>query len=292
MPDSDEKGDRWTVRDVVLWTADYFAGRGVESARLDAEVLLCSVLNLDRLTLYLNFERPLMEEERARFREMVQRRGRREPVAYITREKEFWSLPMRVRPGVLIPRPDTETLVSVALATIEDIQSPSVLEIGAGSGAISIAIAHERADARVTATDIEPIALETTAYNAERTGVKDRVEVVRADLFESLPTDNRYHLICSNPPYIPSDVIPTLEPEIAQYEPRRALDGGPDGLDVIRRIARDAKRFLLERGSLIIEIGDDQAAAVHRILRNEGGFEEIIVHTDLAHKERVIKGTP
>jgi len=282
--------ERWTVGSVLQWTAAFFGRKGIANARLDAELLLAHALGVDRLHLYMNYDRPLLPEERERYRELVRRRAAREPIALILASKEFWSIPLRAVPGVLIPRPETELLVEVVLREVKDNPAPRILEIGTGSGAVSIALATERHDALIVATDADTVALSAAVENGRTTGVTGRLNIVGSDLFAALRPGPQFHLICSNPPYVPTDVIPTLQPEITLFEPRRALDGGPDGLDVIRRIAADAVQFLADRGVLALEIGDDQEAAVREILASAGLSHDIQAFTDLAGKPRVVKG--
>jgi release factor glutamine methyltransferase len=280
---------RWTIKDVLEWTAGYFRKKGISTARLDAEVLLAHCLGVDRLHLYLNLDRPLKQEERVRYRELVRRRGMREPVAMIRGVKEFWSLRLRAAPGVLIPRPDTEALVEAVLEEIRERSSPSLLEIGTGSGAVAVSIALENRSARIVATDIDKLALEAAAFNAQNLGVAASIDFVASDLFAALREGSRFDVVCCNPPYIPSDVIPTLDPEI-NYEPRQALDGGPDGLSVIRRLVIDARQYMAERGALIIEIGSDQEAWVREMFESLGGLHDIRTFPDLSGKPRVVSG--
>ncbi|MCA1961435.1 MAG: peptide chain release factor N(5)-glutamine methyltransferase [Desulfomonile sp.] len=282
--------NRWTVGSILQWTAAFFGKKGIANPRLDAELLLAHALGVDRLHLYINYERPLLPEERDRYRELVRRRAAREPIALIVASKEFWSIPLRAVPGVLIPRPETELLVEVVLKEVKDNPSPRILEIGTGSGAVSIALAKERPDALIVATDTDPVALSAAMENSRTTGVTDRLNIVGSDLFAALRPGPQFHVICSNPPYVPTDVIPTLQPEIILFEPRRALDGGPDGLDVIRRIAADAVQYLTDRGVLALEIGDDQEAAVREALANAGFSRNIQAFPNLADKPRVVKG--
>ncbi len=282
--------NQWTVARTLQWPTAYFTSKGIRSARLDAEILLAHALNVDRLYLYMNFDRPLLPSEREQYRKLVTRRGRREPVALITGIKEFRSIPFRVVPGVLIPRPDTETLVEAVLDEIRAISSPRVLEIGTGSGAIAVAIAREKPDSWVVATDADLLALQTASTNAEDAGVSASAAFLATDLFSALRPGIRFDVICSNPPYVPSDIVPTLEPEIADFEPRKALDGGRDGLQVIRRIAQKAGGFLADTGWLIVEIGDQQEDQVKEILAAAGITENIQVLPDLSGRPRVIKG--
>jgi release factor glutamine methyltransferase len=280
---------RWTIKDVLEWTAGYFRRKGITTARLDAEVLLAHCLGVDRLHLYLNLDTPLKQEERVRFRELILRRGMREPVALIRGVKEFWSLRLRAAPGVLIPRPDTEALLQAVLDEIQERPSPSILEIGTGSGAIAVAIALENRRARIIATDIDKLALGAARFNAQNLGVSDSVDFLGSDLFTALREGSRFDVVCCNPPYIPSDVIPTLEPEI-NFEPRQALDGGPDGLSVIRRLVPQARHYLAERGALIIEIGSEQEGWVRDMFETLGGLHDIRSFPDLSGKPRVISG--
>ncbi|MBI4963947.1 MAG: peptide chain release factor N(5)-glutamine methyltransferase [Desulfomonile tiedjei] len=287
MNQAQKSAARWTVRDVLQWTTEYFGKKGVQTARLDAEVLLAHCLGVDRLYLYLHLDRPLLPDERSKYRGLVARRAAREPVALITGRKEFWSIPMRVVNGVLIPRPETEILVEAVLEEIRLKTSPLILEIGTGSGAITVAIMTERPDAWVVATDVNRVALETALLNSRSAEVEP--SLVASELFSALKLEPVFDVICSNPPYIPADAIPTLAPEICRYEPCSALDGGPDGLDVVRRITAEARRFLKENGALIMEIGDGQEEAVRELL-NAAGFGEIKFFPDLAGITRVAKG--
>ncbi len=280
---------RWTIGAILNWTASYLADKGASAPRLDAEILLSHCLKVDRLYLYLNLERPLSPDERSKFRNLVRRRAAREPVALITGKKEFWSISFRIKPGVLIPRPETEILVEAVLQEINDSPAPRVLEIGAGSGAVSVAVAKDNPRAEVIATDIDPAVIETALFNAREAGVGASVQFVAMDLFDAIRGGVGFDVICSNPPYIPTEIIPTLEPEVRDFEPLRALDGGPDGLDVIRRLATDAVDFLNRPGALALEFGDGQEEDARNILASSG-FREIRIFRDLAGKARVIKG--
>jgi release factor glutamine methyltransferase len=280
---------RWTVKDVLEWTAGYFRKKAITTARLDAEVLLAHCLGVERLQLYLNLDRPLKHEERVRYRELIRRRAMREPVALIRGVKEFWSLRLKAAPGVLIPRPDTEALVEAVLEEIREIPSPSILEIGTGSGAIAVAIALENPSARIIATDIDQMALEAAHFNARNLGADASIDFLASDLFEAVREGSRFGVLCCNPPYIPSDVIPTLDPEI-NFEPRQALDGGPDGLSVIRRLVPQARYYLQDNGALIIEIGSEQEAWVREMFETLGGLHDIRTFPDLSGKPRVVSG--
>lgn len=286
MQEQPKAPSRWTTKDVLEWTAAYFKTKAITTARLDAEVLLAHCLETDRLHLYLNLDRPLGAAERARYRELVRRRALREPVSLIIGRKEFWSIPFRVVSGVLIPRPDTEILVEAVLDEIHDKTSPSILEIGTGSGAVAVTISHERPEALVLATDIDARALKAAAYNTRK--VEATVILFGADLLDPIRPGVRFDVICSNPPYIPDHIIPTLEPEI-NFEPLRALQGGADGLDVFRKLVPQAREFLKETGALLLEMDSDQETAVHEIF-TASGFVHVETIPDLSGKPRVMKG--
>jgi release factor glutamine methyltransferase len=277
--------ERWTVLKILQWTADYFAGKEIDSARLEAELLLAATLDLDRVGLYVNFERPLDAAELSAFRERVQRRARREPIQYILGETEFWSLNFNVGPEVLVPRADTEVLVEESLARIEG--SAQVLDVGTGSGAIAIALAHEKPEILVTALDCSQPALDVARTNAQRNGVVDRVTCLLGDL-ASLPT-GPFEMIVSNPPYIPSGDWQKLMPEVRDYEPRLALDGGDDGLQAYRQLAVQTGRVLVPGGWLLVEVGIGQAADVSALFK-AAGLTEIGQRDDYAGIARVVMG--
>ena len=275
----------WTVLKLLQWTADYFRGKKIDSARLDAELLLSATLGMDRVTLYVNFERPLNADELSRYREKVQRRASREPVQYILAETEFWSLPFNVNPAVLIPRADTEVLVEEALKRIDG--CCRVLDIGTGSGAIAIALAHERPKVHVTAIDCSAAALEVARGNAQRNRVEDRVACLAGEL-KSLPP-GPFDMIVSNPPYIPSRDWEQLMPEVRDHEPRLALDGGDDGLEAYRLIAVQAVQILSPNGWLLVEVGIGQAAVVSALFR-AAGLSDVLQRDDYAAIPRVVMG--
>ena len=277
--------ESWTVLKLLRWTADYFAGRGIDSPRLDAELLLADTLELDRVGLYLNFERPLQAGELADYREKVRRRAGREPLAYILGTAEFWSRPLKVTPAVLIPRPDTELLVEQALARLDG--AARVLDVGTGSGALAIALAHERPEFRVTAIDLSAAALAVAADNARANGVAERIDFIQGDL-AALPA-GPFDLVVANPPYIPHGDLATLMPEVRDFEPHLALDGGADGLDAYQALAGQAKRVLAAGGWLLVEVGIGQAAAVQQLFAGVG-LTEIFTARDLAGIDRVVGG--
>jgi release factor glutamine methyltransferase len=269
---------------------------GIETARLDAECLLAHILASPRWRLVAERGRRLTPGEFGRYLALLQRRERREPLAYLLGMREFWSLLLAVSPGVLVPRPETETLVETTLAAVHEDRlgaaagAPVILELCTGAGGIAIALARELPHATILATDVSRRALRVARENATTHGVVDRITFLRGDLWRALdgrgsvgPAD----LIVSNPPYIPSAVIPTLMPEV-QWEPRQALDGGEDGLEFHRAIIAGAPVRLRPGGCLLLEIGADQAESVTRLAGESGGFEETRVVQDLAGRDRVV----
>jgi len=279
--------ERWTVQRVIQWTTEHFQKKGLDNPRLEAEVLLAHLLEMDRMGLYLNYDRPLKEEERTAYREMIQRRLAKEPLAYIVGSKEFWSLRFAVNPECLIPRPETEHLVEEAIRIGKGIKPPlRILEIGQGCGAVAIALATELGEAEIVATDISAGACSLAQANAERHGVGGRIRFVLGDLFPA--GEGPFGLICANPPYIPTAEVLQLAPEVRDYEPLTALDGGEDGLRFFRRIAQGASAVLVSGGWLLLEMGQGQAPQVATILQDQG-FAQIDLIPDLAGVKRVIK---
>jgi release factor glutamine methyltransferase len=277
--------ETWTTLKVLTWTKEYLAGMGIANARLEAEWMLCAVTGLDRVGLYLNFEKPLNDAELASYRSMVVRRAKREPLQYILGSQEFYGLDLEVMPGVLIPRHDTETLVSEALARMPGARR--VLDIGTGSGCIAVALAKHLPEATVTATDVSEAALAVARRNADRNGVA--IELLSGSLLE--PVTGRYFdLIVSNPPYIPTADIDGLDPEVRDFEPRGALDGGGDGLSAYRSLIPAAITCLDLDGWLLVEVGIGQAEAVARIFRDSGFAGEPVTARDPGGIERVVGG--
>jgi len=280
-----------TLLHLLTITQNYFREKGIESARLDAELLLCHCLGLDRIGLYLEHDRPLQEQEVQAYRELVRRRAAYEPVAYITGRRYFWTLELHIDRGVLIPRPETEVLVERALeflATL-DVARPRVLDIGTGSGAIALALAAEMPHLDIVALDASAQPVACARANAERLGFAARVRVEQAQFPDDCAlATGPYDLIVSNPPYIPSGDIESLAPDIREYEPRPALDGGPDGLDLYRRWVPHCAQLLATGGSLMLEIGYDQGPAVAELLEESGHFNNSEVVRDYARLDRVV----
>jgi release factor glutamine methyltransferase len=279
----------WTTLNVLDWTTQKFTDAGIASPRLEAQLLLAHVLGCSRVQLYTGFDKPLAESELAGYRDLIKRRLGGEPVAYLLGEHEFWALPFWIDPSVLVPRPDTETVIETALALRPDRAAPcAVLDLCTGSGVIAIALARELPAARVVATEISAEAAAVARRNAERHGVADRVDVRVGDLFAPVAGE-RFDLIASNPPYIATAVIATLAPEVRR-EPALALDGGADGLAFYDRICREAPSHLAPGGGLVVEHGFDQADAVRARLARAGFVDIRLVH-DLAKNPRVTSGT-
>ncbi|MDH4224528.1 MAG: peptide chain release factor N(5)-glutamine methyltransferase [Deltaproteobacteria bacterium] len=285
----------WTIKALLDWSRDYFGSKGIPTPRLDAEILLAHVLSLKRIELYLKFDQPVADQELARFKELVRRRAAREPVAYLVGEVWFWSLLLAVRPGVLIPRPETEVLVEAALEALRGLAGPGpcpVVELGTGTGAIPLALCRETTGLEIVSVDCSPAALNTAAENRVRhqellSPKGNRLWLVRGDRLEPIHPGFRPRLIVSNPPYIPAGVVESLEPEVSVHEPRLALDGGPDGLDFYRYLVGFAGRALAPGGRMVVEIGSDQADEFCGLVEQAAGLRVMEIRKDLARRPRV-----
>ncbi|OGF56855.1 MAG: protein-(glutamine-N5) methyltransferase, release factor-specific [Candidatus Fraserbacteria bacterium RBG_16_55_9] len=282
------ESSEWTIRRVLDWTTGYLRRGKVDAARFEAEVLLSHALRVERLELYLHPERLLRPPERARFRELVRQRHAGTPLAYLLGTVEFMNVTLKVNCSTLIPRVETEEMVERIL---RDVPSPlpkdfRFLDLGTGSGAIAIALAKEWPEARALAVDISNEALTLARENAQQNGVAERVAFACSDWFSA--AQGQYHLIVSNPPYIPSEDLGALPQEVSAHEPRKALDGGPRGLREIERIVREASGFLLPGGRLYLEIGSPQAEDVCKLLHETPAFSRIEVHQDLAGRDRIV----
>lgn len=282
-------GKVWTCSQALAWTASRLGQAGVSSSRLDAELLLGKALGCERVDLYVNPSRPLTTDERAAYRGFIQRRLAGEPVAYITGTKSFRYLTLSVTSAVLVPRPESELLVEAALKFAGG--TPIVAaDIGTGSGAIAVSIAKEIAGSTVYATDASKAALEVANANAEAAGVAERIRLFCGDLFDPLPGDlvGKLDLVVSNPPYVAADEFEILPREVASFEPRVALDGGPDGTDFHQRLVAGTPELLRDGGMLVMEIGAKQGMIVSDMMA--GRFEDVVVHKDLAGLDRVVTG--
>jgi release factor glutamine methyltransferase len=282
-------GGAWSIKRVLAWASDDLKRRGNDTARLDVELLLGRVLGLDRIGLILQSERPLSAQELDRFRDLFKRRRAGEPVAYLLGEREFYGIMLRVDARVLVPRPDSERLVEVALdRTRARSMLGQALDLCTGSGCVAIAFARQRPTWRVTASDISPDALAVATANAHRTGAIRNLRLVQGSLFAAV-TAERFDLITANPPYIAAGEIAELPVDVRDFEPRLALDGGADGLDFIRKIATEAPTHLTRDGVLAMEIGAEQGAAALRILQT-AGYREVTLARDLGGRDRVVSG--
>lgn len=280
-----------TVLEGIQKSAEFLGKKGVESSRLQAELLLAHVLKMPRMKLYLNFERALTDAETGSFRELVRRRSQREPLQHITGSTSFCGLEIAVNRHVLVPRPETEILAELGwkwLAERQKLNAPNAtaLDFGTGSGCIAIALAVKCPEAKIVAVDISTEALEVARQNAAKNGASERIEFRQGDGFGILATGKQFDLIVSNPPYIPTAEIDTLEPEVRDFDPRGALDGGTDGLDFYRRFAAEAQLFLKSGGRVMLEFGDGQAEAIRQIFEAQKWIVEAI-HADYTQRQRI-----
>jgi len=284
--------EQWTIEKLITWTKQYFSARGIDTPRLDAEVLLSHILGKDRMYLYVHFDQPLSSEELAKYREAVKRRAQRQPVAYITGHKEFMGLDFLVSPAVLIPRPDTEILAEAVLerlAAPAAPAAPTLLDIGTGSGALIISLLAKLPAATGTAVDISAAALEVASANARAQKVDNRLTFLNGDLFAALG-HQRFTAIVSNPPYIPTREITGLAPEV-HCEPVVALDGGQDGLDFYRRLLAGCPQHLETGGFVALEVGEGQAQAVAGLAKEIEGLAVSQIRKDYSGIERVVMVT-
>jgi release factor glutamine methyltransferase len=287
-------GGTWTVRRLLEWTTAFFARKDVDPARLSAELLLAHVLNVPRIKLYTDYERPLTERELTAYRELVRRASEQEPIAYLTGKAHFFNLEFDVTRDVLIPRPDTETLVENVLQLCRNtagFETPRVLDLCTGSGCIAAAIAYHQKAAVVTATEISPAAAAIARKNIERLGLTGRVVIEEGDLFEPLSKmvdAQPFNLIVSNPPYIPTGQIETLDRSVRDYEPIQALDGGLDGLNFHRRILAEAPGRLVQGGRIYLEIQFDQGPAAEELGKQHDALEDVRILKDFGGRDRVL----
>ena len=278
-----------TVLEAIQKSADFLAKKGVESPRLQTELLLAHLLKMPRMNLYLNFERALTTAETDALREFVKRRGQREPLQHITGSVSFCGFEIAVNRHALVPRPETELLAEEGwqfLAT----RHPSLvtaLDFGTGTGCIAIALAVKCPNAKIVATDILPETLALTKENAARNSATERIEFLLDDGFAALKAEAKFDLIISNPPYIPTVEIKMLQPEVRDFDPRAELDGGVDGLDFYRMFAARAKPFLKSDGKIMVEFGDGQAEAIRKIFETEKWIVEA-VKEDYSQRERIL----
>lgn len=285
---SDPSPTVWTVRSLLTWTTKHFQSKGIDDPAKEARILLAHVLGCRPIDVLTRYDDQPTDAERQQYRDLIRRRLDGCPVAYLVGSKDFFLLTFEVTPAVLIPRPDTETLVQAGLAVLKGRPNPTVLDLGTGSGCVAVSLAHQVKAARVTAVDVSPQACEVARRNAARHGVGERVTVVEGDLFAPLPADARFDLVVSNPPYIPPAEIDALDAGVRNFEPRQALDGGPDGLTFYRRMAADAGRFLTPGGHLLVEVGWTQDAAVRELL-TQAGWTVLDSVKDMGGRWRVVR---
>ena len=279
----------WTVLDLLRWTQGYFERQGIESARLDAECLLAHALGLERLRVYIDFDQPVEPAERARFRALVQRRAvERVPVSHLLGSREFWSMPLRVTPEVLTPRPETETLVTAALDRFPDPSgSFTVVDLGTGSGAVALAVARERPESVITATDSSQKALSIAQENAEALGMRGRIRFLQGNWLEAV-NGEKFNLLLANPPYVAQRERHRLPPELS-HEPEQALFAGADGLDALRVLVEEGPRALRPGGAIALGSAPQPANWVAGALENSG-LVDVATHRDLAGRPRVVSG--
>ena len=275
-----------TIGVLVQLTKQYFQERGIENPRLDAEVLLCHVMNLERIDLYVRFDQPLEEQELSSYRDLVRRRSGGEPIAYLLGEKEFMGHTFKVSPAVLIPRPDTEILVEAAVNRLAEYPEPRFLDIGVGSGAILLSVLKAIPYAKGIGVDLSPDALLIAKENATTLGVNHRAGFLLGDTLAPIG-DRKVQGILSNPPYIPTRDMGTLQKEV-KLEPKLALDGGLDGLNIYRKLLLDGKNYLLPGGFLMMEMGIHQAEPITKIALEMGWIELEPPRKDYGGIERVV----
>lgn len=282
-----EKGDIWTIGRILKWTEQYFGKRGVESPRLDAEVLLSHVLEKERIYLYVHFDEPLEAEELAAYRELIKQRVSRVPVAYLLGQKEFMGLSFKVTPATLIPRPDTEILVQAAVERLRGRAHCSFADMGTGSGAICLSVLSFVPGSRAATVDISPEARAVAEENAKSLGLSERIEFFTGDLLEPVK-DRMFTAILSNPPYIPEKDIEGLQEEVRCQEPYGALSGGKDGLDFYRRLCSEAPALLEKGGFMAFEVGIGQAKTVAELAMENPLVKRTEILKDLGGIERVV----
>jgi release factor glutamine methyltransferase len=290
MSENEPTADAWTVGRLLTWTTDFLKGKGAESPRLDAEVLLAHARGCQRIELYTAFEEEPSEAVRTAFRELVGKRAKGAPVAYLVGRREFFSLNFEVTPDVLIPRPETETLVVRAIDLAKTYgPSPRIADVGTGSGIIAVTMAKRVNSSQLTAIDISSAALVVAQRNAERHGVSERIEFIESDLFTKVPAEVKFDLVLSNPPYVSSNEMATLPADVRDFEPHLALDGGVNGTEIIERLVPQAAERLQSGGWLLMEVGATNAKLVENIVRANDAFELGGTLKDTAGLPRVVQ---
>lgn len=274
----------WNIKDILEWTTRYFADKGIEEPRLEADLLLACALRKDRVFLYANYDIPLNQEERDKYKSLIMRRLNHEPLAYITGQREFMSLPFTVNPHVLIPRPETELLVETAMELARGNSYTRIIDVGTGSGCIAVSLAFYLPQAWVEAVDVSAAALEVARENAVRNGVK--VEFKQGNLLEPVMEREKYDLIVANLPYVAEGIYEKLDLSIKNYEPRLALEAGRDGMDLYRQLVPQSYALLKDGGSLLFEYSPEQTDIA---LELTSGFKQVKVRQDLNGKDRLLE---
>ncbi|MHB0997952.1 MAG: peptide chain release factor N(5)-glutamine methyltransferase [Armatimonadota bacterium] len=283
-----DEPNKINIRELLRSAVEKLSSAGIDTPILDAEVLLSHASGLSRVQMIAHPEYTLNQDIYDLFINWIDRRYNREPLAYITGEREFYGITFKVTPDVLIPRQDTEILVETSLNLIKHISNPAIADIGVGSGAITVSLARYLPNASIYGTDSSDGALQIASDNADRAGVGDRLHLIKGDLLNPLNA-MKFDMIVSNPPYIPTAEIDKLEPEVAKYEPRGALDGGPDGLDYYRRLISEAPAYLKSSGILAVEIGIGQSGDVSYMYKTHG-FHDVCIKKDYSGIDRVVSG--
>ena len=277
-----------SIPHLLTWARDILTKADVPSPQADAEWTLAHVLECSRSELLMRAHQPLTPAQNATYRNLIHRRANRIPLQHLLGNTEFYGLPFRTSPDALIPRPETETLIEVTLNQLKNVTTPRILDIGTGSGIIAITLGKALLGSHVIATDISRKALRLASQNAHLNGVADRISFLQTDLLTPFATPESFHAILSNPPYIPSNAIHALQPEVRTFDPHLALDGGCDGLDFYRKIIPASIPLLAPGGLLGLEIGHDQVDAVTQLLERQTGLTHIATHTDLGGHSRVV----
>jgi release factor glutamine methyltransferase len=282
----------WTLIKLIQWATAYFDAHDIDSPRATAEILLAHAMGVKRIDLYLRYDQPLNSDELNRFKTLIKRRTKREPVAYIVGHKEFWSMDLEVNRDVLIPRPETECLVERALENLAADPNPgckSILELGTGSGAVVLALASENSRHSYVGTDISSDAVRVARRNSMRHGMGAKICFMVADWFAPFDAKSgQFDLIVSNPPYIRSDDLKRLQPEIHAFEPVAALDGAKDGLRYLRHIIQCAYLYLKPAGALLLEMGHDQQAPIKQIIDASDQYEDAQFYKDYSGYDRIV----
>lgn len=277
------------IKELLKRSDQFLAERGIESSRLDVEVLMADLLDMERINLYVKYDYPLKSNEIDTYREMIKKRAQRVPVAYITEKKEFMSLEFKVKEGVLIPRPDTENLVEAVIEYCRqnELQSPQIIDVGTGSGAIAVSLAHYLSEAKVVGVDLSAQALKVARQNMEKHELSERMSILKSDLLaEFIKREiNGIDIIVSNPPYISEAEMEELPPEVKK-EPKTALEAGEDGLDYYRRLIPEAEKVLKNGGKIFLEIGYQQAEAVSNLFGEN--WSQIEVKKDYSENDRIV----